>query len=353
MKTRNFTSLLVLLLGVLLLGACGGGGGGSSKFGVGTGNTTPETDNSADGVVIIAYESTSRDSLNLLGGGGIESTVVTFKITNSDDEPLAGHAVDFRLTSDVGGVSLLGNVTNASSNASGLVSVTVKAGTVPTSVRVIAKHTASGLEATSAAVNISSGIPFANSISISASPSWATESTRDKNNIEVTLNIIASDELGNPALDGIRFTFLSPEWGTFNQSSCTTQGGQCEVKWLSAAFWDKLIGPSATVMAYTDGAETYEDANGNNIYDAGESWTDLGEPFVDMDENGIWSTGEPWVDANKNGVYDVNGNGVWDGPCPEGEQFTCGTSSTVPIAIQGALFLCLTEDTNPICSNNN
>ena len=335
MKSYNWKFIPVLLSGLFILSACGGGTPGTRSGFEGVGN---------DGVRQISFESISQANMNLLGGGGVETSVVTFKVSNSNGTGLSKEVVDFSVSSNIGGVTLLGDVSGASTNTAGFVSITLKSGTVPTSVRVIAKHRSSGVEASSNAVNISSGIPSANSISIAASPSWAVESTLDMNNIAVTLTITAADALGNPAMDGIRFSFLSPEWGTFDNPSCLIVAGGCSVTWLSAFFPEELVGNYATILAYTDGSESFVDANGNNIFDDGEAWTDLGEPFVDTNDNGVWEAGEPWVDANNNGLYDVNGNGVWDGPCPEGDQFTCGTSSTVPIAVDGALLLCATGD---------
>jgi len=84
-----------------------------------------------------------------------------------------------------------------------------------------------------------------------------------------------------------------------------------------------------TVVATVQGEESFEDANGNGIYDAGEKFTDISEPFVDKNDDGCRNDGvtkncngivtpqvgvfEDFTDANLNGVYDAP-NGVWDGP---------------------------------------
>jgi hypothetical protein len=93
-----------------------------------------------------------------------------------------------------------------------------------------------------------------------------------------------------------------------------------------------------TIIGVTHGEETFADANGNGVYNAGEKFIDTpGEPFLDVDDNGIYNppetfldqnqngiynVGEPFIDDNSNGRYDygdpffidVNNNNVWDGP---------------------------------------
>jgi hypothetical protein len=67
-----------------------------------------------------------------------------------------------------------------------------------------------------------------------------------------------------------------------------------------------------TIIAIADGEESFEDLNGNGVYDLGEPFIDLGEPFVDDNDNGVHDPGEWFLDVNGNGVYD-GPNGVWDG----------------------------------------
>lgn len=61
-----------------------------------------------------------------------------------------------------------------------------------------------------------------------------------------------------------------------------------------------------TVIAYTRGEESFQDLNGNGIYDfPSDSFVDNGgEPFIDANDNGIWDRKETFVDSNFNGSYD-------------------------------------------------
>jgi hypothetical protein len=47
-----------------------------------------------------------------------------------------------------------------------------------------------------------------------------------------------------------------------------------------------------TILAYAVGEKSFVDANGNNIYDSGETFYDLGDLYIDWNENGAWDTGE-------------------------------------------------------------
>jgi hypothetical protein len=55
-----------------------------------------------------------------------------------------------------------------------------------------------------------------------------------------------------------------------------------------------------TVTAYALGEESFVDANGNNVFDQGESWDDLGDIFVDNNEDRIWVLGEQSVQYSAN-----------------------------------------------------
>ncbi len=74
-----------------------------------------------------------------------------------------------------------------------------------------------------------------------------------------------------------------------------------------------------TMIAYTTGEEDFVDVNENGVYDppalpdfAGEPFVDLGEPFVDVNDNGVHDEEENlFVDVDGDGEYD-GPNGVWD-----------------------------------------
>lgn len=60
-----------------------------------------------------------------------------------------------------------------------------------------------------------------------------------------------------------------------------------------------------TVLAVTQGEETFYDQNGNGVYDANEPFEDNGgEPFIDENDNGIYDDAETFTDMNANDSYD-------------------------------------------------
>lgn len=60
-----------------------------------------------------------------------------------------------------------------------------------------------------------------------------------------------------------------------------------------------------TVLAVTQGEETFYDLNGNGLYDAGEAFDDNGgEPFIDENDNGMYDNKETFTDLNANNSYD-------------------------------------------------
>lgn len=96
---------------------------------------------------------------------------------------------------------------------------------------------------------------------------------------------------------------------------------------------DSYIGPSASYLqtygsdaAFNGNPEVLVvDANGNGLWDPGDTFTDRGngtwdpgEDFTDLNGNGVWDGPEPFEDLNNDGVFnsgdsftDLNGDGVW------------------------------------------
>lgn len=291
----------------------------------------PEVD---DGVINIAYVSATKTQVYLRGQGGDENTILTFQATDSSGNPESNVALSFSLSTDVGGVELRGSTQGVRTNDEGNAFVSLASGTVATPVRVIASLDGTNVTATSSDITISSGIPVADRFSLSAGPDWGVDNSRNTDGVTVDLNVRASDQFGNPAFDGIQVSFWSPESGLVS-SACTLSDGSCSVTWESAGSSSNAPDFNASVMAFTQGAESFTDLNGNFLYDEGEPFEDLGEPYIDENEDGMYSIGEAFVDSNKNRVLDPP-NGVYDGPC-----ITEGCSSTtVTIARSAPLYLC-------------
>jgi hypothetical protein len=63
-----------------------------------------------------------------------------------------------------------------------------------------------------------------------------------------------------------------------------------------------------SVVAYAQGEESFDDVNGDNVFNAGEHFDDLGEVFVDKNEDGSLQlgTGEYVIGDPLNGKWDGN-----------------------------------------------
>lgn len=104
------------------------------------------------------------------------------------------------------------------------------------------------------------------------------------------LTFTAADAYGYPAGVG-RIVRFRTEAGTV-APQCTLAlsadkgSSQCSVELTTA--YAGPVGSFVTVMAWMDGEEAYEDANGNGRYDTGERFWDAGRPFLDVNENNLF-----------------------------------------------------------------
>lgn len=280
----------------------------------------------ADEVLALEFVSAEPAQLSLRGMGGVENSRVTFKLVGEQGAAIRNELVTFSLNTTAGGITLAPNEDGdptsetVTSDNSGLASVVVRSGTVATNIRVTATHNATGINGTSADLLVSTGVPVYSKFSLSFGPQ-APAGALGTDGIAVSINIIASDQVGNDAPDGTQISFWSEESGNIDRS-CVLSSGECTVNWVSAG--ERPIDGRATFIAYTNGAEDFEDLNGNHVFDEGEEWVNLPEAFADHNENGTHDSGEYFVDvpdANPTrgvvGAWDAVEQlpDVWDGPC--------------------------------------
>ena len=248
-----------------------------------------------------------------------QNSLVKFKVVDNSNNGKAGVLVDFSLlpSSAPGGIVL--SPTSATSDANGVVTTTVTAGTVPTPVWVVAEvHDTPTILSQSNTLTITTGLPAQNFFSLSVQTfnieGW------NYDGVPSTLTIIASDRLGNPVPDGTAINFIT-EGGQIFPASCVTTSGNCTVTFRSseyrpidetttanpfgavealdgngASITDSFGNPlfvqngRVTILAYAVGEKSFVDSNGNNIYDPGETFYDLGDLFIDANENGTWNS---------------------------------------------------------------
>lgn len=249
----------------------------------------------------------SGSSIVLKGSGGqgrSESAQLTFRVVDNHNNGLPGVDVDFKATTNTGGLSV--TPARATTDANGNVNTMVSSGTIPTPVRVTATATRNNVTVSglSDALTVSTGLPIQKSMSMSV----------DKYNIEggevdgitASITVRLADQYGNPVSNGTAINFVTEGGavGSAAQGACTTSDGACTVSLISQNF--RPVNGRVTVLAYAQGIEDFVDANGDGQYSCtnyvdpvtgqvpttyrplvdtclsgGESFTDMGDPFLD------------------------------------------------------------------------
>lgn len=269
----------------------------------------------------IEFVSASPENISILGTGGqggSESSVVKFRVLDTNSNPVNNQVVNFELNTNVGGVGM--ESTSATTNNEGIVQTVINSGTVATSVRVKAsiEGTSPLISSQSSLLVVSTGIPDQDSFSLSASILNAEGWTIDGTEVEVTARL--ADAFNNPVPDGTAVTFTT-EGGAIDPS-CVTKNGTCMVIWRSQNprpegnvlgegvyalhppevenTMGQKYGGRATILATAIGEESFPDLNGNARFDAEEMAAfsgnnisglayDLKEAFVDHNEDGFYN----------------------------------------------------------------
>ncbi|MBC7686532.1 MAG: Ig-like domain-containing protein [Bdellovibrionales bacterium] len=273
-------------------------------------------------------------SIVLKGSGGLgrqESALLTFRVLDQNNQGLAGVDVDFTASSNTGGLTVA--PLRGTTDATGKVTTTVSSGTIPTPVRVFAQATRNGktISGLSDTLTISTGLPIQKSMSLSAT-SYNIEGG-DYDGVTTKLTVRLADQYGNPISDDTAVSFIA-EGGAIGSSArggCTTSNGGCDVTFTSQAF--RPLDGRVTVLAYVQGLENFEDANGDGQYSCanpdrsvssvyrplvdacisgGERGFDQGDAFLDTNYNGMFEplTGDLAIPF-KGTAYNPGGDGKW------------------------------------------
>ena len=293
----------------------------------------------------LVFVSALPQNIALKGTGGAgrqETATVTFKVLDGTAKPLSGQLVNFALNTSVGGLSL--SPASATTGTDGTVSTIVASGNINTPVRVTATLPGGGISTVSDQLVVSTGVPEQASFSLGALirnvEGGSFNGCPAPNGTTLTARL--ADRFHNPAPDGTAVSFTA-EGGTVDASCLTgltsttlTDGtvitqkgtpGECTVRFCAGS--PRPADGRVTVLAYALGEESYIDANGNNRFDAGETFTDLGDPFrndravTDANASGTddayttgnatRASGEVFIDTNGNGTWDQSGNNLYNG----------------------------------------
>lgn len=304
---------------------------------------------SAGSIKFVAAASTN---IALKGTGGVgrqEFSTLKFEVSDRTGNSVPGTLIDF-VFADSGSAQTVGGLTLfpsfATSAADGSVTTLVTAGTIPTSVRVVAtvRGSAPPLTSLSNILVISTGVPDQKHFSLATS--IGNCEGLDIDQVCATLTATLGDHFGNPVPDGTAVNF-SAEGGVIDAScitgalplagatpaSQTTNSktgpgsGTCSVLLRSSnPRPDKALNGftpgRVTVLAYALGEEDFFDSNGNNVFDPGEPFTDKrSDIFRNDDESGVtattpngsWNAGEPCIGPNTAQTCSTAGDGVYNG----------------------------------------
>jgi hypothetical protein len=295
---------------------------------------------SAGSIKFVAADTTNIALKGTGGFGRQEFSTLSFQVADTTGSKVAGALVDFvfadsNTTQTVGGLTL--EPSFATSDANGTVTTLVTAGTLPTSVRVVAtlRGSTPPLTTLSNILVVSTGVPDQAHFSLATSIGNCEGRDFDQSCSVVTATL--GDHFGNPAPDGTAVNF-STEAGIID-ASCVTGSlldpppgdlppgstpegqttnskigpgsGTCSVLLRSSG--QRPANGRVTVLAYALGEEDFFDNNGNNVFDASDTFTDK-SPDIHRDDNEslAWNAGEACVGPN-NGSCSTTGDGQYNG----------------------------------------
>jgi hypothetical protein len=320
----------------------------------------------------IQFVSATPTVLYQSGSAGITTSIVKFKVIDSVAAGVQGVTVNASLTNTDGGINFCNSPSTGTSALDGTVTFSVCAGTLPATVQVRAEIVSNGttIFTNSNLLTIQTGLPSQRFFDISANQLNFYAGgyfTSKVNGNSVTISVFAADRQGNPVPDGTKIVFVS-EGGQINsagQSSCLITNGRCSVTLIgqdyrpmgsgttdgcAAGFVNYSTTPPTclraggdprpgrvTVLAYTDGEESFIDANNNNRYDPGELFEDLGSLYMDNDENGLFN-------ASYQNLITLTNEGEFSYPMPKDlaaippwnstGTAACPTNSNVGLSVQ-------------------
>jgi hypothetical protein len=322
----------------------------------------------------IDYLGINPEVLFVRGSTENESGVMSFRVLDTDQEPIVGVVVRFDLENPPTGVTLSPSL--STSDEEGVVSTVVQSGTGvgAFSVTAIAELGEAVIQAPSPAIPVVGAKPTRRGFTLTCdTKNLAGFRDRVGDDIIVDVSVSCTSRLVDRFQNGVgiaaSITFLSegggvigpatsaawdfvgnpespPEdMGTFGapysprgRPPCDTdpltdeddaivepylfidrQDGNCSVQLSNCpavADGSCSLNPRdglVTIVAVTAGEEEFSDLNADGTYNDGEAFWDLGEPFVDTNDNNRHDLGEFFLDLGEpgNGIYD-GPNGRWD-----------------------------------------
>ncbi|MEY2861686.1 MAG: hypothetical protein RL392_2144 [Pseudomonadota bacterium] len=243
----------------------------------------------------LLFVDASPSLIYLSNSGGVTQSVVRFRVVNDRSKPMQGQSVILKLKDLVSitpprvSFGTTGNTADITlqSDADGEVKVPVFSGTIPTSAVVSAALVSDPtIKTTSSVLAVASGRAVQSRASLSAT--LLSVEAFNVDNVATDLNLILTDRQGNAVPDGTTVNFVS-EQGLVQPATCTTLLSRCKSTLYSSG--PRPADGLVTVLAYAPGEEDFVDANFDNQYSSGETFTDLGNAYLDTQANSLTVNG--------------------------------------------------------------
>lgn len=260
-----------------------------------------------------------------LAGNGVGNADVCFDATTYVGELNLDGFMPTKLPAQPGSATLCGTDLLSvvryvkRTGADGMVSIRINSGTVPTPVRVRARAlypatVAVPLETYSDTLSISTGLPLQRSFSLSVDKANIDGGNFDGEVAKLTIRL--ADQFSNPVPDGTVVNFIASGAAvcTADNGSCKTTNGACSCDLISQA--RRPLDNRVIVTAYAVGLEDFDDNNGNNFYDGGDSFADLADAFIDANKDGVPSSAtvngdtDTLIPYQRNTVFTSTGDGL-------------------------------------------
>lgn len=304
----------------------------------------------------LEFVSAAPTVIGVLGSALPQKATITFRVRDVNGNPVAdGTPVTFTLISGVGGGETLEPVQVGTT--AGVASTVLTSGTVSGPVRVQASVTIGTITLTSTSTNVSIAGGSPSGAHLGVAPAFRNIAGLVTQGIICPVAAIVGDRFGNPVPQTTAVSFFT------NGGVVSPQGLTDE---LGNAFSEIKTGPPipragpapdpgpgdprtgfVTVIAVTQGEETFIDSNGNGLFDGpgefdpADPEIDTPEPFIDhvnlcngqpfpapcpanpinppfLSGDGVFNLNnrfELFFDGNGNANWDVP-NGVWDANKP-------------------------------------
>ncbi len=254
-------------------------------------------------------------SLIALSGFGTEETPslsnVTFQVLDASGNKMPDREVFLELDHEYGSAAL--SLDNAITDQDGKVTVILKAGNASGTIRIKAGVDIKDADGTVTGRITTMSIPITMATSLADQDSSGiamdvrNPSAWSRDGTEASVTVHLGDHYQNPVIDGTTVYFRAT--GGIIEPQCETSGGFCSVTWKSAN--PRPVDGYVTIVAYTRGQGSYQDEDGDGLFDLGESFTSFGEEYIDANGNGSFDQSgdyQPDLDIDNDGVNDFSWN---------------------------------------------